>query len=152
MGTGTFETNGNTLRKNLMEGTPDETIFEESGIVTADADTYLIAADSSFSEDEIEIDGIKYKAPGINTFGFLGQKVDFYAKVDAYGDYELVSIKLSDDNNVTKIDEIDFIKIEGEKLHYYKNENLTANNITIKNNKYVSKSGKTPKKFIRLLG
>ena len=35
---------------------------------------------------------------------------------------------------------------------YYKNENLTANNITIKNNKYVSKSGKTPKKFIRLLG
>ena len=35
---------------------------------------------------------------------------------------------------------------------YYKNENLTANNITIKNNKYVSKSVKTPKKFIRLLG
>ena len=146
MGTGTFETNGNTLRKNLMEKTPDETLFEESGIVTADADTYLITADSSFFDDEIEIDGRKYKARGINTFGFLGQKVDFYAKVDSYGDYELISIKLSDDNTVTKIDERDFIRIEGEKLHYYKNENQKTQLSISSSCKFV-KNGRLLKKY-----
>lgn len=122
-GTGEMSVYGNTLRKNLMEGDSDTTILENQGIVTANADTYLISADSTFGDEEIEIDGVRYDATGVDISGLLGLEVDFYAEVDDYGDNKLISVKPSKNNTVTVIDEKDFIRIEGEKLHYYKNEN-----------------------------
>ncbi len=117
-GDGRIEKHGNTLRELLMKTKPDGKLFEDTGIVTANADTYLFTANADFSDSEIEIDGIRYQTEGIDLRGLLGKSVQFYAVQKDNGTRQLISIRETKKNLVTEVMAEDLLHIDSDYLYY----------------------------------
>lgn len=96
------------------------------GIVTGNENTKLTSADSSLTDEQIEIDGQLYETPGYVYDYFLGYAVDYYVKVNSLTDAEMVYIEEARNyNEVTKVDAEDILpgKTTSSRIYYTDEEN-----------------------------
>jgi len=112
---------GKTLR-NLYENTVENAVVKtEWGLVTANADTWLTAPNSSLKENEVEIDDVRYRVGDTAASDYIGQMVEFYV-LDEDGVKTLLGIRATSDNTVTDIDFENITNVSLSKIDYVQGE------------------------------
>lgn len=115
---------GETIRNHLMSMYD---VFEGTGIITANFETYLINSSPVIEPDEVEIDGTIYKTGNSKAQDYIGVLVDFAAYEDPKtGDYILEYVIPERNVNILDIDSDDFDSYAGSRISYYKNEKNTG--------------------------
>lgn len=115
---------GETIR-NYLSGMGD--IFEGTGIITSNFETFLIESSPVIETDEVEIDGTTYKIGTSDAKNYIGVKVDFAAYEDKKtGDYVLKYVMPERNVEILDIDSNEFNGYESKRVSYYKNEKSTA--------------------------
>lgn len=98
------------------------------GIVTGNENTKLKSADSSLTDEQIEIDGQIYETPGYVYDYFLGYAVDYYVRVNSSTDVEMVYIEEARNyNELIKVDAEDILPEkttpDSDRIYYTDGEN-----------------------------
>jgi len=113
---GNYSKSGETFKDRFAY---HDDIHHISGIVTANYDTWLVAPSSDIEEDEIEVDSVRFTSGSINTRPFIGRLVEIYYREETSGEKTILNMAASDKNHEYVVDNDDFIRIDGNLLKYY---------------------------------
>ena len=109
---------GRTLR-DLFENSESDRLVKATGIVTANATTWLRQPMKGMREDQVEIDGIVYNAGNTAAQEYLGMEVDYYVSVDDDNAVNtLTYVKPTDKNTVSIVDSSDFLYTRNLSVYY----------------------------------
>lgn len=116
-----YEVSDSTFRDKFSSDVSlDGTIEKREGLVTATIDAYLNQATASMQEDQIEIDNVMYYTNDPNASQYIGQVVTYYVNTDNYN--RIISIRPTNDNEVTTIATEDLARVTDTQLTYYFNK------------------------------
>ena len=107
---------GKTFR-NYIENKNGAGLVEKTGIVTADASTFLYMP-AHLKDTQIQIDGKTYYYNGTAPRGYVGQRVAYYVMVDDYEESVVVSIAPDTKNDIHNFSYEEIDEIAADKIKY----------------------------------
>ncbi len=116
---------GNTYRYMLMH-IRGERIFNVKGIVTATPYSYTVFPIDDLQDNEIVIDNIRYNMGNTNADDYLGMQVEVYAQETQEGIMKILSIRPTNQNEVTIVDFTDMSGCTSSEASYMKDGKKTT--------------------------
>ena len=119
---GTVGSSRETLRDRLMGVSLSDTIYEVTGVVQANAGTWIVPGSyETLRDNEIVIDGTRYLTDVPNAADYIGKQVECYVSVS--GDTRRIqSIRETSRNHVAELTEEEFVSAEQGAVIYIDND------------------------------
>lgn len=118
-----------TLRDKISTAS-DYKLYRHQGVITANSYMYTTSPYSDLYDDEVVIENtsigktIIYKTGKTNVFDLVGCRVEFFARETDNG-YELLSVKLANENDIVKVNAEDLNPKNGNTISYTNENNKT---------------------------
>lgn len=120
-----------TFRIRILERDAESQLFKGKGIVTANSKLWIGAKPTSrLEQDEIYIDGVRYKTELTDAGNYLGMEVDYYAQEGSDGLLHLTSIKPTTRNETLTLTEEDWTQPTSGRMTYYQDGRKTTLSIS----------------------
>ncbi len=120
---------GGTLREALMSGNNTER-YQQTGVVQANAYTYIGSPISDMREDEVAIGNVLYRVGETNAAELVGHNVEFFAVETADDAFEIISIRPAKNEETITLKPDEFLSKSGTTLKYL-DENEKERSVTV---------------------
>ncbi len=135
---------GRTYRSLIQGRTIGTGIIKKTGVITADASTYLYDEVANLKPTQLQIDEKVYDFDGIAPKGYVGQRVDFYVTYNNFEEGHITAINPTNENTVCDFSGDAIDTISDNEIKFFTNDGrkykVKADYTTrfIVNNRFVS--------------